>query len=201
MIYFKSLDAVLAFVASIVGRVDIAVALAPSSSSIVVVSPTRRPSPSSCPRAVHRRRAPLSFTVELSSCRSLPSIAVALEVHRRCARAVPRRPSPSRSRRARLFRMAPAAVPRCPSSPSSLIGRRSRPRRRETMGPNPPPPPRPPRALPGGARSTSMEATRTTAEPPPPPDRRRPPSPSLPRSERRSPHPPPPPPPSTPLPP
>ena len=173
----------MAFVASIVGRVDIAAMLVPSLLSIVLVSPTRRPLLSSCPCAVHRRCAPLSFTVESSLRRPLPSIAIALEVHRHCARAVPRRPSPSRSRRARFFRMAPAAVPRCPSSLSSLIGRRWRPRRRETMGPHPLPPPRPPRALPGGALSTSMEATRTMAGPPLTPDGRRPPLPLLSRSE------------------
>jgi hypothetical protein len=54
-------------VASIVGRVNIAVVLVPSLSSIVVVSPRRRPSLLSCPCSVHRRRAPLSITVETSS--------------------------------------------------------------------------------------------------------------------------------------
>jgi hypothetical protein len=169
MIYFISLDAMLAFVASIVGHIDIAVALAPSSSSIVVVSPTCRPLPTSCPCAVHCRHAPLYFTVESSLHCPSPSISVALEVHRHCACAVPHHPSP-RSRRARLFRMAPAAVPCCPSLPSSLIGRRLRPCHHETMGPRPPLPPCPPRAFPGGARSTFMEAMRTTAEPPPPLD-------------------------------
>ena len=53
--------------ASIVGRVDIAIAIAPSSSPIVVMSPTNHPSPSSCPCAIHRRCAPLSITVEPSS--------------------------------------------------------------------------------------------------------------------------------------
>ena len=77
----------LVFVASIVGRVNIAVALVPSSSSIVVVSPTRRPSLLSYPRSVHRRRAPLSITIESSS---------------RCPSPSPlrsRRPSPSKHRR------------------------------------------------------------------------------------------------------
>ena len=74
--------------ASLVGRVNIAVALVPSSSSIVVVSPTRRPSLLSYPRSVHRRRAPLSITIESSS---------------RCPSPSPlrsrRRPSPSKHRR------------------------------------------------------------------------------------------------------
>jgi hypothetical protein len=52
-------------VASIVGRADIAIALAPSSSPIAIVSPTCRPLPSSCPRTVHCYCAPLSITVEL----------------------------------------------------------------------------------------------------------------------------------------
>ena len=59
--------------ASFVGRVDIAVALLPSSSSIVVVLPTHRPSPLSCSCSVHRRCAPLSITVESSLCRPSPS--------------------------------------------------------------------------------------------------------------------------------
>ena len=136
--------------------VDIAVLLPPFTSSIVCVLPTRRPLLSSCPCTIHGHCTLLSFTIESSSRRPSPSIAVALVVHRRCARAVPHRPSPSRSRRARLFRMAPAAVPRCLSSPSSLIGRRSRPCCCETMGLRPLSPPRSPRAVPGGACSTSM---------------------------------------------
>ena len=56
----------MAFVASIVSRVNIAIALAPSSLSIAAVSPTRHPLPSSCPCAVHCRCAPLSITVESS---------------------------------------------------------------------------------------------------------------------------------------
>ena len=52
--------------ASIVGRIDIAVALVPSLLSIVIVLPTRRPLLLSCPRSTHRRRAPLSNTVESS---------------------------------------------------------------------------------------------------------------------------------------
>ena len=78
-----------------------------SSSSIVVESPSRRPSLSSCRRAVHRRSAALSITVNSPSRRPSPPIAVVLSVHRCRARAVPRRqgavarrPSPLRSRRA-----------------------------------------------------------------------------------------------------
>ena len=156
--------------ASIVGRVDIAIAPAPYSSSIVVVLPTRHPLQSSCPCAVYCRHAPLSFTVESSLRCLLPSIAIALEVHRRCARVIPCRPSLLRSRCARLFQMAPAAVPCCPSLPSSLIRWRLRPFHCEMMGPLPPLPPCPPQAFPGGAGSTSMEVARTTAEPPPPPN-------------------------------
>ena len=97
MIYIKCIDVAFAFVASIVGRIDIAVALASSLSSIVVVSPTRHPSPSSFPRTVHRHCALLSITVELSSRHPLLSIAIALKVHHRCAHVVPCRPTPSRS--------------------------------------------------------------------------------------------------------
>ena len=78
-----------------------------SSSPIVVKSPSRHSSPSSCRRAVHRRSAAPSITVHLPSRCPSPPIAVVLSVHRRRARAVPcrrgavaRRPSPSRSRRA-----------------------------------------------------------------------------------------------------
>ena len=79
-----------------------------SSSSIIVKSPSRRSSPSSCRRAVHRRSAaPSSITIHLPSRCPSPPIAVVLSVHRRHARAVPcrrgavaRRPLPSRSRRA-----------------------------------------------------------------------------------------------------
>jgi hypothetical protein len=78
-----------------------------SSSSIVVESPSRRPSPSSCRRAVHRRSAAPSITINSPSRRPSPPIAVVLLVHRRRARAVPcrrgavvRRPSLLRSRRA-----------------------------------------------------------------------------------------------------
>ena len=68
MIYVYCLDASLAFVASIVGRINIVVMLVPSLSSIVLVLlPTRCPSLSSFPHAVHRPRAPLSITNELSS--------------------------------------------------------------------------------------------------------------------------------------
>ncbi len=76
-----------------------------SSLSIVVKSPSRRSSPSSCRRAVHRRRAAPSITVHSPSHCPSPPIAVVLSVYRRCSRAVPcrrgavaRRPSPSRSR-------------------------------------------------------------------------------------------------------
>ena len=74
-----------------------------SLSFIVVESPSRRPSPSSCRRgrAVPRRRAAPSITLYSPSRRPLPPIAFVLSVHRRRARAVEepsRRPSPSRSR-------------------------------------------------------------------------------------------------------
>ena len=75
-----------------------------SSSPIVVKSPSRHSSPSSCRRAVHRRSAAPSITVHSPS--RCP-ITVVLSVHRCRARTVPcrrgavaRRPSPSRSRRA-----------------------------------------------------------------------------------------------------
>jgi hypothetical protein len=78
-----------------------------SSLSVVVESPSRRPSLSSCRRAVHRRSAAPSITVNLPSRRPSLPIAVVLSVHRLRARAVPcrqganaRHPSPSRSRRA-----------------------------------------------------------------------------------------------------
>ena len=87
-----------------------------SSSSIVVKSPSRRSSPSSCRCVVHRRSAAPSITVHSPSRCPSPPIAVVLSVHRRRARAVPRRrgddapsltveeplrrPSPSRSRHA-----------------------------------------------------------------------------------------------------
>jgi len=80
-----------------------------SSSSIVVKSPSRHSSPSSCRRAVHHRSTAPSITVHSPSRCPSPHIAVvlSLSVHRRRARAVPcrrgavvRRPSPSRSRRA-----------------------------------------------------------------------------------------------------
>ena len=78
------------------------------------------PLPSSCPCAVHRRRAPLSITVESSLRCPSPSIAIALEVHRHCAHAVPHRPSLLRSRHAvpcRRVTVAPsiALTPRHPS--------------------------------------------------------------------------------------
>ncbi len=85
------------FVISIICQVDIAIMLAPSSLSIVVMSPTRHPLPSSCLRAVHCRCTPLPITIELSSCCPLLSIAVALKVHRRCTCAIPHCPSLSRS--------------------------------------------------------------------------------------------------------
>jgi hypothetical protein len=76
-----------------------------SLSSIVVKSPSRRSSPSSCcRRAVHRHSAAPSITVHSPSCCPSPLIAVVLLVHCRRARAVPcrrgaaaSRPSPSRS--------------------------------------------------------------------------------------------------------
>ena len=80
------------------GRVDIAIALVPSSSSIVVVvkSPSRRPSPSSCRRAVHRHCATPSIAVNSPSRRPSPPIRCALglsPLHLRC-------PLPSRSHHA-----------------------------------------------------------------------------------------------------
>ncbi len=95
-----------------------------SSLSIFVKSPSRRSSPSSCRRAIHRRSAASSITVHSPSCCPSLPIAVVLSVHRRRARAVPRRrgavapsltvveepsrrPSPSRSRRAIHCRRAP----------------------------------------------------------------------------------------------
>ena len=87
------------------------------SSSIVVKSPLRHSSPTSCYRAVHRRSAVLSITVHLPLRCPSPSIAVVLSVHRRHARAVPcrqgavaRRPSSSRSRHAVPHRQG-AVVP------------------------------------------------------------------------------------------
>ena len=66
-----------------------------SSSSIVieVESPSCRPSPSSCRRGrtIPCRRAVPSITLYSPSRRSSPPIAVVLSVHRRRARAVPRR--------------------------------------------------------------------------------------------------------------
>ncbi len=78
------------------GGVDIAIALAPSSSSIVVESPSRRPSPSSCRRAVHRHCATPSIAVNSPSRRPSPPIRCALglsPLHLRC-------PLPSRSHHA-----------------------------------------------------------------------------------------------------
>ena len=60
-----------------------------SSSSIVVKSPSRRSSPSSCRRAVHRRSAAPSITVHSPSRCLSPPIAVVLSVHRRRFCAVP----------------------------------------------------------------------------------------------------------------
>jgi len=60
-----------------------------SSLSIVVKSPLRHSSPSSCHRAVHRRSAAPSITVHSPSRCQLPHIAVVPPVHRRRARAVP----------------------------------------------------------------------------------------------------------------
>ena len=67
-----------------------------SSSSIVVESPSRRPSPSSCRRAVHRHCATPSITVNSPSRRPSPPIRCALglsPLHLRC-------PLPSRSHHA-----------------------------------------------------------------------------------------------------
>ncbi len=173
----------LAFVASIVGHVNIAVALAPSLSSIiscrqcpvlrrrVVLAPSiavapRCPSPLSRHRTVHRRSLPLRS--RFIAFALVPSLAA----HHRQGVVVPD-----------YFewpRQQYLVVPRH-RHPSSGGARALAVARRWARTPHPPP--RPPRALPGGARSTSMEVTRTTAEPPPPPDRRRPPPPLLPRSE------------------
>ena len=87
-------------------RVDIAIVLAPSSSSIVAESPSRRPSPSSCRRAVHRRCATPSITVNSPSHRPSPPIRCALGLsllHLRC-------PLLSRSRHAAHCRRG-AVVP------------------------------------------------------------------------------------------
>ena len=46
----------------------------------------------SCRRAIHRCRTATSITVKLPSRRPLPSIAIAITVHQRCARAIPHRP-------------------------------------------------------------------------------------------------------------
>ena len=62
-----------------------------SSSSIIVKSPSPCSSPLSCRRAVNRRSAAPSITVHSPSHRPSPPIAVVLSVHRRRARAVPRR--------------------------------------------------------------------------------------------------------------
>jgi hypothetical protein len=97
--------------ASIVGRVNIAVALVPSSLSIVVVSPTRRPLPLSCPRSVHCRRAPLSITVESSLRRPLP---LPLRLHH---------PSPSNTVKELSCRPLPSSRHRavhCPHATSSI---------------------------------------------------------------------------------
>jgi hypothetical protein len=51
-------------------------------------------------RAVHRHRNGPSITVKSPSRRPWPSITVAITVHQHCARAIPRRPSSRRSRRA-----------------------------------------------------------------------------------------------------
>jgi hypothetical protein len=85
-----------------------------SSSSIIVESPSRRPLPSSCCRAVHCRCAMPSITVKLPLCCPLPHIAFVLSVHHHPPHAIPRhrgvvspslaveelshRPLPSRSR-------------------------------------------------------------------------------------------------------
>jgi hypothetical protein len=133
-----------------------------SSSSIVVQSPSRRPSSSSCRHVctVPRHRAVASITLNLPSRRPSPPIAVVLLVHRHRARAVhchqgavapsiaveePSRsllPSPSRSHRAiprRQGAVAPSIVvaveepSRCPL-PS--MSRRAVPRRRGAVAPS-----------------------------------------------------------------
>ena len=93
--------------ALIAGCVDIAIALAPSSSSIIVESPSRRPLPSSCHRAIHRRCATSSISVNSSSCHPSPPICCALGLsppHSRC-------PLPSRSRHAVHCRRGAVALP------------------------------------------------------------------------------------------
>jgi len=107
-----------------------------SSSSIVVKSPSRRSLPSSCCRhAVHYRSAAPSITVHLPSRCPSPPIAVVLSVHRRRARAVPRRrgavapslaveepsrcPLPSRRCRAVHCRRAPYLAIKEPSAMST----------------------------------------------------------------------------------
>ena len=100
-----------------------------SSSSIVVESPSHRPSPSSCHRGctVPCCCAAPSITLNLPLRRTLPLIAVVLSVHRRHAHAVPRQrgavapslavkeplchplPSPLRSHRAVPCRQGAAA--------------------------------------------------------------------------------------------
>ena len=89
-----------------------------SSSSIAVEElSSRRPLPSSCRRAFHRRRAAPSITVKLPSRCLLPSIAVVLEVHCHLARDFPRCPSPSRSRHAvHCRRAAPSITVKLPPS-------------------------------------------------------------------------------------
>ena len=92
-----------------------------SSSSFVVESPSRRPSLSSCCRAVHRHCAAPSITVKSPSCRPSPPIVVVLLVHRRRPLCL-RRPLPSRRCRAisrRRGAIAPSIAvekpPHCPS--------------------------------------------------------------------------------------
>ena len=122
MIYIYCLDAALAFVASIGSRVDIAVMRVPSLLSIVVVLPTRRPSPLICPCP--------SIAVA-PRCPSPLSRHRAVHRHRRCACAVPHRPSPLRSCDAvpccQVTVVPSIAVTPCrpsPPSPSLSLSRR-----------------------------------------------------------------------------
>ena len=115
-----------------------------SSSSIIAKSPSRRPSPSSCHRAVQRHSAATSTTVNSPSCRPLLPIAVVLSSHHRRAHAIPRHRGavarhtlPSRSRRADHCRQGavapyhaikePAAVSTDNSGHSSRPSQVSRP--------------------------------------------------------------------------
>ena len=149
--------------ASIVGRVDIALALVPSSLSIIVVSPTRRHSPSSCPFApsiavVPRSPSPLSRHRAVH-CHPLPlrsrfitiALVPSLAVHHCQGAVVPDFFKWPRQQ----FLVVPCC--HCPSLGSTRALACS-----------------PPRAFPGDACPTSMEAMRMMVEPPPPTDQCRP---------------------------